>query len=78
MSVRPGKGGQSFIKESYDKIKKLREMSKKIKIIVDGGINDTNIHEILLNGADNVVVGSYITSNLNETSKNIQKLISVI
>ena len=33
MSVHPGKGGQAFIKSSYDKIKDLRKLSVKIKNI---------------------------------------------
>lgn len=74
MSVHPGKGGQAFIESSYNKIKDLRKLSEKIRIVVDGGVNNTNIQKIIDAGADNVVIGSYITSNLNEIEARIKKL----
>lgn len=62
MSVVPGKGGQSFIEESIEKVNRVREMIKKsnknIIINVDGGINDTTVKKVL--NADMVVSGSYV------------------
>lgn len=63
MSVYPGKGGQTFIESSIDKIKEIRKISKDIIISVDGGINNTNINKIKEAGASICVVGSYITNN---------------
>lgn len=63
MSVIPGKGGQSFIESSLDKIKQIRELNSNIIISVDGGINNTNIQKIKEAGASMCVVGSYITNN---------------
>lgn len=63
MSVIPGKGGQSFIESSIDKIKQIRELNSNIIISVDGGINNTNIQKIKEAGASMCVVGSYITNN---------------
>jgi len=74
MSVHPGKGGQAFIEDSYSKIGKLRNLSKNIRIVVDGGVNNSNIEKILKNGADNVVVGSYITADITSSSEKIQSL----
>ncbi|MCS7093453.1 MAG: hypothetical protein NZL96_03480 [Patescibacteria group bacterium] len=47
MSVKPGRQGNPFIKETLAKIAKLRKINPKIKIFLDGGINDKTIHFIL-------------------------------
>ena len=64
MSVEPGKGGQSFLDSSIDKIDylyKKREQNEYDYVIeVDGGINDQTIQKV--NKADICVVGSYITN----------------
>ena len=64
MSVYPGRGGQEFIKETEQKVKRLSHVRKIIsftfKIEVDGGINDRTIDNI--NDADIAVAGNYITS----------------
>lgn len=63
MSVVPGKGGQSFIESSLDKIREIRRLNKDIVISVDGGINNINIKKIKEAGASMSVIGSYITNN---------------
>ncbi len=74
MSVEPGKGGQTFIMDSIDKIKKLKELKGNYVIEVDGGINDSTIKYV--SDADIVVVGSYITSgNYEERIKNLKEKI---
>ena len=74
MSVEPGQGGQSFIMDTVDKIKKLKELKGNYLIEVDGGINDNTIN--LVNDADIIVVGSYITSgNYEERIKNLKEKI---
>lgn len=65
MSVEPGFGGQSFIPESLDKIKYLREYKdshpeSKYLIEVDGGINGETAKLCKEAGADVLVSGSYI------------------
>ena len=66
MSVEPGFGGQKFNESAYEKIKELaeyREMHDLSYVIeVDGGINDTNAHELIEVGADALVAGSFIFS----------------
>ena len=78
MSVEPGKGGQTFIEETYKKISKLKEEIKKqglyTLIQVDGGINDSNIQKIYKSGADSVVIGSYLAKD----AKDIEKIISKV
>ncbi len=74
MSVEPGLGGQQFIMDTIDKIKKLKELKGNYLIEVDGGINDNTIK--LVNDADIVVVGSYITSgDYEERIKNLKEKI---
>jgi len=64
MSVNPGFGGQSFIKNSLRKIKetvKLRnEMNTDFLIEVDGGIDLKNTEDILNAGCDVFIIGSSI------------------
>jgi ribulose-phosphate 3-epimerase len=64
MSVNPGFGGQSFIKQSLKKINKLRlmaDISNPILIIqVDGGVDKSNYKEIIHSGANALVAGSAV------------------
>lgn len=71
MSVVPGKGGQEFLKTTYEKIKDLRKYldTKKSKalISVDGGINDEIAKE--LKEANIIVSGNYVISSDNFQEK---------
>ncbi|MBR1385243.1 MAG: ribulose-phosphate 3-epimerase [Bacilli bacterium] len=71
MSVFPGKGGQEFIDDTIKKILKVKKMivSKKVKvkISVDGGVNDEVAKR--LDFADIIVSGSYITNSDNFEEK---------
>jgi ribulose-phosphate 3-epimerase len=64
MSVNPGFGGQEFITESLDKVRRLRKMlderGLKTRIEIDGGINAENIAEVTGAGAEIIVAGSAI------------------
>ncbi len=64
MSVHPGFGGQKFIPESLDKIRKIRKMAEEQKlnvdIQVDGGIYLSNVKEVLDAGANIIVAGSAV------------------
>ena len=74
MSVEPGFGGQEFITNSVDKIKKLKELKGDFLIEVDGGINNQTID--LVKDVDIAVIGSYITSgNYEEKIKSIKEKI---
>ncbi|MDO8896074.1 MAG: ribulose-phosphate 3-epimerase [Bacteroidales bacterium] len=67
MSVNPGFGGQSFIPETFDKIKKLKEMILKKNlqtlIEVDGGIGLNNAKQLIEAGADVLVAGNAVFKN---------------
>lgn len=77
MSVNPGKGGQQFIKTSYEKISQLRryidEHKLDVLIQVDGGIKDTNAQKVFEAGADIVVVGTFLASKPSK-----QKVMSLL
>ena len=60
MSVEPGACGRPFDESSIEKIKRLRQMSSKIDIAIDGGINVGNIARVVDAGANIVVAGSGI------------------
>jgi ribulose-phosphate 3-epimerase len=64
MSVNPGFGGQKFIPQTLDKIRKLRRMidekSLDIKIEIDGGVTVENAPEIVAAGADVLVAGNTV------------------
>jgi ribulose-phosphate 3-epimerase len=80
MSVNPGFGGQSFIKTSLEKIKKLRETIErkglKIPIEVDGGVKTDNVKEIVDAGANIIVAGSAVFSgNIEENVKQFLNLL---
>jgi ribulose-phosphate 3-epimerase len=62
MSVNPGFGGQSFIGESIDKIKRLRALlgNDGIDITVDGGVDTTNVRALVMAGATTLVAGTSV------------------
>ncbi len=64
MSVEPGFGGQSFMPDVLDKVKKLKELKikedKKYAIEIDGGIDDKTIYLAKEAGVEVCVAGSYI------------------
>jgi len=82
MSVFPGFGGQKFIPEVIDKIKKLKKIKEEknynFEIEVDGGINFSNSKEVLSAGANILVSGTTIfKENNGDIKKNIEKLKSM-
>ena len=82
MSVNPGFGGQKFMPEILEKIKKLKiikdENDYKFNIEVDGGINFSNSKIVLEAGADILVSGTTIFRENNGNIKtNIEKLKSM-
>lgn len=80
MSVNPGFGGQSFIENTYKKVKQLRKIIEangaKTKIEIDGGVTNQNAKQLVDAGADVLVAGSYVfgATNPTETIKNLIKL----
>lgn len=65
MSVYPGYGGQKFIPEVLEKVKKAREYAIKIgrpdmDIEIDGGVTEENAAQIRAAGANVLVAGSAV------------------
>lgn len=60
MSVHPGFGGQVFIPEALDKIRRLRSLKADLEISVDGGINAETGKQCVEAGATVLVAGSFI------------------
>ena len=64
MSVNPGFGGQSFIEQTYDKVRRLRSMMERTgaatHIEIDGGVSDQNARALVDTGADVLVMGSFV------------------
>jgi len=82
MSVHPGFGGQKFMPEVIEKIKKLFQIKKDNKlnfdIEVDGGINFSNSKEVISAGANILVSGTTIfKENNGDIKKNIETLKSM-
>ena len=81
MSVNPGFGGQTFIKESLIKIAELKSIIKAKQynclIEVDGGINLQNIKQVSDAGADILVAGASIFNSENK-SDTIKQMIDLI
>ena len=64
MSVNPGFGGQSFIENTFEKVKEVKELIETKKtsclIEIDGGVTDKNASKLISCGADVLVAGSYV------------------
>ncbi len=64
MSVNPGFGGQKFIENTIQKVKRLRRMieesGSKTLIEIDGGVQGETAPRLVAAGADVLVSGSYV------------------
>lgn len=71
MSVVPGKGGQTFIENTFTKLEKLNKLKEQynFRVEVDGGVNNILIPKLKEYNVDMVVVGSYITNSNNYQEK---------
>ncbi len=69
MSVNPGFGGQSFIENTYKKVKQLKEIiarnNASTRIEIDGGVTDKNAKALADAGADVLVAGSFVFKAVN-------------
>ncbi|WP_318344290.1 ribulose-phosphate 3-epimerase [Flagellimonas baculiformis] len=79
MSVNPGFGGQSFIENTYQKVKDLKNLiqkkNAKTLIEIDGGVNAANAKKLVEHGADVLVAGSFVFKSENpvETIKDLKE-----
>ncbi|WP_299228518.1 ribulose-phosphate 3-epimerase [uncultured Psychroserpens sp.] len=72
MSVNPGFGGQSFIENTYSKVKELKALinrkGARTKIEIDGGVTNKNAKQLIDAGADVLVAGSYVFKSDDQTA----------
>jgi ribulose-phosphate 3-epimerase len=79
MSVNPGFGGQSFIENTYQKVKDLKNLIQRKNantlIEIDGGVNVANAKKLVEHGADVLVAGSFVfkSENPTETIKDLKE-----
>jgi ribulose-phosphate 3-epimerase len=64
MSVNPGFGGQAFIPQAVDQVRKAKALigGRPIELQVDGGVTDRNAGELAKAGATVLVAGSAVFS----------------
>lgn len=78
MSVNPGFGGQSFIPMTLDKVRRLREMIRvsgyRVRIEIDGGIDESNIAAAIGAGADIIVAGSAVFNKKDDPAERVRSL----
>jgi ribulose-phosphate 3-epimerase len=78
MSVNPGFGGQKFIAQSLDKIRRLRaaldDISSEAELSVDGGIGPDTAAEVVTSGASVLVSGSAVFGHREGVSAGIAAL----
>ena len=80
MSVNPGFGGQSFIENTYKKVRRLKEIIKENNaptlIEVDGGVTSRNAAALVEAGADALVAGSFVFKSKDpmETIKELKDI----
>ena len=80
MSVNPGFGGQSFIENTYDKVKQLKALIESkgasTLIEIDGGVTTSNAKALKDAGADVLVAGSFVfkSSEPVNTIKELKQL----
>lgn len=81
MSVNPGFGGQSFIKNTYKKVKQLKEIIARNNaptlIEIDGGVTSKNAKQLVEAGADVLVAGSFVFNSANpiQTIEDLKNLV---
>ncbi|WP_311320480.1 ribulose-phosphate 3-epimerase [Capnocytophaga sputigena] len=71
MSVNPGFGGQSFIENTYKKVRQAKTLIEQAGattlIEIDGGVSLKNAKALVEAGADALVAGSFVFNATNPT-----------
>jgi ribulose-phosphate 3-epimerase len=61
MSIEPGYSGQSFMPEAFERLRRLRErLPDRMRVQVDGGVNEENVREARSAGADLLVAATAV------------------
>jgi ribulose-phosphate 3-epimerase len=83
MTVNPGFGGQSFIKSSTDKIRRMRHLLDSrgldhVLLQIDGGISAENLREVVEAGATCIVAGSAIFAHHESIAAAVEEFRSAL
>jgi len=80
MSVHPGFGGQKFIPDTLEKIRRIKanigRQGVNVLIEVDGGINISTIGDARKAGADVLVAGSAVFNDRGSIGGNVEDLVA--
>ncbi len=80
MSVNPGFGGQTFIKNTLEKVRKLAAARAAIRanfqIEIDGGVSPETVTEIVRAGAEVLVAGNAIFGS-GDAKVNVERLLKM-
>lgn len=80
MTVNPGFGGQTLIPYTVDKVRDLKKLidtqGLKTDIEVDGGINLSNVEEVMAAGANIIVAGSAVFNG--DVTENVECFLNII
>ena len=80
MSVEPGKSGQKFLNNTFEKVKEIAKFrhdnNLNFKIEVDGGVNGDNAKGLREAGVDILVSGSYVfgATDRKKAIENLKKI----
>jgi ribulose-phosphate 3-epimerase len=83
MSVNPGFGGQKFIPQTAEKVKKLKLLMEEtnrtdILIEIDGGVNQDNINYLSMLGVNIFVAGNAVfKGNIKENVINLKRKMEI-
>lgn len=72
MGVEPGFQGQPFIPGVYKKVRQIKESGYNVKVAVDGHVDDKDARELVLNGVDELVIGSFLFKG--DVEENVEKI----
>lgn len=80
MTVHPGFGGQKYIPECTEKIRKVRQVIQEngyeTDVEVDGGVNQENLPMVIEAGANVIVMGSAVFGE--KTEENARKFVQMM
>jgi len=69
LGVKPGRAGQKFLEETYERIEKLKSVTLNLKMMIDGGVNEENFKKILSYEPDYITMASAIYNSENPKEK---------
>lgn len=74
MSVRPGFGGQEFIPDTVEKVKRtvILRSGYKFLVEVDGGVNEEVAKDLAEAGVDSLVIGEHLING--DITENLEKI----